>query len=398
MDSFLKKAQDKSFSTWLKGIRRTLHRYPEPSFEEFKTQAIISEILTQIKVPFKNKVAKTGIIADLNEDLGNAKGIALRADMDGLPVNEETGLPFASENPGFMHACGHDGHMAMLLGAIRLLKEEAPTLPIRFLFQPAEEKCGGAKAMIEEGALEGMTMIFGGHIDRHFPPGTISCSEGLICANTDSFEITISGTGGHAARPHEAVDCIVTASLLVMNIQVLVSREVDPLFPKVVTVGEIKGGHTHNCIAEKAVLKGTVRTTDQRMRDMVRQGLERMVHTTSHLYGAQGHIRWSNHYPAVINDPGSTAIALKAATSVVGEENIVPQDRPSLGGEDFSFYQQVIPGCFVRFGARKKGAEGIPAHSPRFDFDESVLPVGAAYLARVAVLAARCMEREGYGS
>ena len=375
-----------------------MHRYPEPSFEEFKTQAIISEILTQINVPFKKKVAKTGIIADLNDDRGNAKGIALRADMDGLPVNEETGLPFASENPGFMHACGHDGHMAMLLGAIRLLKEESPTLPIRFLFQPAEEKCGGAKAMIEEGALEGMTMIFGGHIDRHFSPGTISCNEGLICANTDSFEITISGTGGHAARPHETVDCIVTASLLVMNIQVLVSREVDPLFPKVVTVGEIKGGHTHNCIAEKAVLKGTVRTTDRRMRDMVRQGLERMVHTTSHLYGAQGHISWSDHYPAVINDPGSTAIALKAATSVVGEENIVPQDRPSLGGEDFSFYQQVIPGCFVRFGARKKSAEGIPAHSPRFDFDESVLPVGAAYLARVAVLAARCMERAGYDS
>ncbi len=394
MDRFLKKALQPSFKEWITTLRRVLHAHPEPSFEEYKTQEILAEALDELGVPYEKGLAKTGLLAELNP--GGGPYVALRADMDGLPMEERTGLEFSSKNPGFMHACGHDGHMAMLLGAIRLLKEETlPSGGIKFIFQPGEEKGGGARVMIEEGVLEGVSMIFGGHIDRHFAPGQIACDQGLICAYTDPFSVELKGQGGHAARPHETVDCIVVASLMVMEIQTLVSREIDPTYPTVVTVGEIHGGHAHNCIAERTTLRGTVRSTNEEIRKTLLRGLERLVHATGQLYGAETEFTWHPGYPPVINDPAGAAIAKRAASLIVGEENVVHQRYPSLGGEDFAFYLEKIPGCFVRFGAKKKGLEGVPAHSPYFDFDESILPIGAAFLARVAVEALK--EQRGMG-
>ncbi len=378
---------------WVTGVRRWLHRYPELSFEEFKTSAYVAKTLKTLGVPYQNNIAKTGLVAELGDLKGTGPCVALRADMDGLPIEEKTGLPFASLHPGKMHACGHDGHVAMLLGAAAILKNIRFDGKIKLIFQPAEEGEGGAQKMVEEGVLEGVDAIFGGHIDRHFRPGEIAVQPGLICAFTDTFRIEIKGKGGHAAKPHETVDSIVAASLLVMSIQTLVSREVDPAYPSVVTVGRIQGGSASNVIAEKAILEGTIRSTHSDIRHQIINGLKRMVRSMGDLYGAETTITLTEGFPPVINDPKASEIAAEAAAAVVGKEHVPGLKHPSLGGEDFSYFLKKVPGCFVRFGAAKRGLENVPAHSPYFDFDESALPFGAAFLAKVACRALEKLEK-----
>ena len=367
-------------------IRRRIHRYPELSFEEVRTSELIARELERMGISHRRGVAKTGIVAEMGTLEQGSRCVALRADMDALPIEEKTGLPFASRVPGKMHACGHDGHVAMLLGAAALLKDAGIPGRVRLLFQPAEEGVGGAKSMIEEGALSGVHAVFGGHIDRHFKVGEIAVQPGLICAYTDTFSIDITGKGGHAARPHETVDSIVVASLLVMSIQTLVSREVNPAYPSVVTVGHIQGGRAANVIADRAHMEGTIRTTHPGVRQTLLSGLDRMVRATGELYHAKACIRFFEGYPPVINHAEATGVARKAAALVVGERGVVQQPHPSLGGEDFSYFLQQVPGCFVRFGAKKEGVEGHPAHSPYFDFDERLLPVEASLLANTALM------------
>ncbi len=378
---------------WIKGVRRWLHRYPELCFEEVKTSAYIAETLKRLNIPFQNSIAKTGIIAELGDVKGSGPCVALRADMDGLPIEEKTGLPFSSLHPGKMHACGHDGHVAMLLGAAAILKNIRLDGKIRLIFQPAEEGEGGAEKMIEQGVLDGVDAIFGGHIDRHFKPGQIAVQPGLICAYTDTFRIEIRGKGGHAAKPHETIDSIVVASLLVMSLQTLVSREINPAYPSVVTVGSIRGGSAANVIAERAVLEGTIRTTHADVRQQVIKGLKRMVGSMAELYGAETTIEMTEGFPPVINDAKASDVAKEAAMAVVGKDHVPGLKHPSLGGEDFSYYLKKVPGCFVRFGAAKKGLEAVPAHSPYFDFDESALPFGSAFLAKVACRALEKLEK-----
>ncbi len=379
------------FEAWLRKIRREIHAWPELAYEEKRTATLICRELQALGLSPRFGIARTGVVVDI----GNGKPrVALRADMDALPLNEETGLPFASKRPGIMHACGHDGHVAMLLGAAALLVQDPPEGGVRLIFQPAEERGAGARAIMEEGALEGISFIFGGHIDRHFKVGEIAVNEGLICAFTDSFEVIINGKGGHAAWPQEAVDSIVVGSLLVVNFQTIVSREINPAHPSVITVGKFEGGSAHNVIAEKARLEGTIRSTDPETRRRIMDGLKRVARGLAEGHRAKIKLKIKEGYPPVINHPVATQIAREAAHQVVGPKGVVSQSHPSLGGEDFAFYLQKIPGCFVRLGAAKKGLENIPAHSPKFDFDERVLPLGARFFAKVARLAIEYLKKE----
>lgn len=374
---------------WMRDIRRHLHRYPELAFAEFATARFIAEQLGELGIPCREQVGRTGIVASLGRRETGAPCVALRADMDALPITEQTGLPFASETVGVMHACGHDGHVAMLLGAAALLKEKEAELPGRvvLIFQPAEEGDGGAQGMISEGALDGVGAIFAGHIDRNYPLGELVVQPGLISAFTDEFSIEIRSQGGHAAKPHETADSILAAGQLITGIQSIVAREVHPCLPAVITVGAIHGGSAPNVIASQVILEGTVRTTGPETRSVCLASLKRMTKAMEQLHRVETSFTLVEGYPPVINDPVASRIATEVAAGIVGQDKVKGQPLPSLGGEDFSFFLQKIPGCLVRFGARRIDGRDAPAHSPLFDFDEEILPIGALFLARTACAA-----------
>ncbi len=367
---------------WMRDIRQTIHQNPELSFQESKTAAYICAKLSEIGVESRRIVAGTGVVADLGPS-ESSLSVGLRADMDALPIQEGTGLPFASINPGIMHACGHDGHVAMLLGAASLLQQMNLPGRVRLLFQPAEEKGNGADAMIEAGAIDGLASIFGGHIDTHYSTGIITVDDGIICAYADPFIITLLGSSGHAARPHECKDTIVAAAGLITSLQSIVAREVDPNHAAVVTVGKVRAGEIHNVVAGEALIEGTIRSTDSDTRNRVLSALKRKVEGNASLYGVKADLVFPPALPALINTESSAALARLAASAVVDEKNVISQGPSSLGGEDFSFYLQKIQGCLVRFGAKKTDEAGH-AHSSTFDFDEDVLPIGAAWYANVA--------------
>jgi hippurate hydrolase len=381
--------EDKDFIARLVAFRRDLHRHPELSFQEERTAQQIEKGLDRLGISYRSGIGGTGIIAEIPA-AGGAPGprVALRADMDALPLQEETGLEFASLNDGVMHACGHDGHTAMVLGAAELLAaDRGLETPVRLLFQPAEERGSGALAMIEAGALDGVEMIFGGHVDRHYLTGQIVTHAGAVNASTDSFRVEIQGKGGHAARPHEGVDAVVVGSLLVMALQTIVSREVNPAHPSVVTVGRFDAGTASNVLAGRATLQGTIRAQDQFVRDHIVSSLHRIGESIGRLHNARIEVTIEEGTPPVVNPREMAEIAREAASRVVGGENAVPLHTTNMGGEDFAYYMQKIPGCYVRFGARAEGQEGFPAHSSKFDFDERVLAIGARYFHEVARLA-----------
>lgn len=376
---------------WVRAIRREIHAYPELAFQEYQTARLIQAKLQELRISFTADIGGTGIIAEIPpkpEPPGShCPTIALRADMDALPIEEKTGLPFSSKTAGVMHACGHDGHVAMLLGAAALIRQTSRPMRTLLIFQPAEEQGTGAKEMLASGKLDGVDAIFACHLDRHVRTGDIAVQPGLICAYTDEFFITICGHGGHAARPHETVDSIVVASLLVSSIQTLVSREVNPAYPSVVSVGRIKGGTAPNVIAEEAVLEGTIRCTHPEVRAQIISGLNRMVGAMATLYNARTTITFGGGLPPVVNAVSAAAMARSAAVDIIGEEHVTQQPHPSLGGEDFAYYSTAMPGCLVRLGAGRSDCATVPAHSPMFDFDEDALSVGTAFLARVALVA-----------
>ncbi|MGH7563485.1 MAG: M20 metallopeptidase family protein, partial [Gemmatimonadota bacterium] len=323
---------------------------------------------------------------------GDGTRVALRADIDALPIAEETGLSFASENPGAMHACGHDGHAAMLLGAVELLAGDPPPGPVRLIFQPAEEVGTGAKALVEAGALDGVASIFGGHLDIHFPAGTIFVTPGPVAASTDLLRVRITGRGGHAARPHEAVDAVVVASHLVLALQHVVSRGVDPAEAAVVTIGRLQAGDVANAIAGAALLEGSIRAFKADVRERLLAETERIARATAALHGATAEVEIEDGTPPVVNDELVTNLAREAAERVVGPERVAPLPGANMAGEDFSFYQESVPGCYVRYGARPAGP-AHPNHSSRFDFDEAALGWGTAWLAEVARVAGDNLRR-----
>lgn len=379
--------------SWMQKIRQTIHRNPELSSAEYVTAEYIASQLNGLGIGPLCRVTETGIVAEIGGRDPARPIVGLRADIDALPVTEKTGLPFASKVPGAMHACGHDGHVAMLLGAASLLCQIEFPGRIRFLFQPAEEKGNGAQRMITAGAIDGLAAIFGGHIDTHYPTGTITVDEGIICAYADPFVVHLAGSGGHAARPHECKDSIVAAAGLITALQTLVSREVDPNHGAVLTVGSIRAGQTHNVIASDAVIEGSLRSTHPDARRRLLAGLDRMVSSCAQTFGVAACLQFPEALPAVINDSFGTRVAREAASRVVAAEGVVSQGPASLGGEDFAFYLQKIPGCLVRFGASLDSQAG-PAHSSTFDFDEKVLAIGAAWYAQVALQFLQGMMKE----
>ena len=364
-------------------LRRHFHQHPELAYEEIQTAQRIMNELDQLGISYTYGGKGTAVVGCLTGDQ-NGPTIALRAEMDGLPCAESTGLPFASDVPDTMHACGHDVHMAMLLGGAALLKASPPLGSILFVFQPAEESGNGACAVLDDPALDGAEAIFAGHVTHHHSLGEIMVLPGTITAQANRFSISVRGKGGHGARPHEAVDAVVVTSLLITTLQTLVSREINPLHPSVVTIGSVQAGTAHNVIAEHASLEGTIRTTHPEAQKRIVDGLERMVRAVGDMHNAQITIKFGECCPPVINAERETRVARRAAERVVGTEGIVEQEHPSMGAEDFSFYLDRMPGCYVRFGARGVDDEYVPLHSPRFTVDETVLKIGAAFFEQVA--------------
>ena len=364
-------------------LRRTFHRYPELAFEERQTAAVIMEELRRLGIPFEYGGVGGGVVGRIAGGGEDAPTVALRADMDALPGEENTGLPFASQNPGKMHACGHDGHMAMVLGAAALLAAEPPPGNVVLIFQPAEERGGGARVMIKSGALAGVKAIFGGHLTRHYRVGEIMVASGTITAQSDGFTIRVQGRGGHGARPHEAVDAVVVTGLLIMAIQTLVSREINPAHPSVVTIGKVEAGSAGNVIADSATLSGSIRTMEPEVRNHIIQGLQRMGKAVGDLHNASIAVEIREGYPPVINTVRETEIARRAVVNILGDRGVAVMDQPSMGSEDFAYYLREIPGCYIRIGARREGWENIPLPSPGFAFDEEAMKVGAAFFDRV---------------
>lgn len=374
-------------------LRRDLHRHPELAWQEHRTTSRIIEELDRLGIPHRQPL-ETGVVAEI-EGPADVPAVALRADIDALPIQEETGLDFASEVDGAMHACGHDAHTAMLVGAAELLASAPDPLPapVRLIFQPAEELGTGALAMLKAGALDGVGAIFGGHVDGRFPTGAVVVAEGTVNASSDSFRISIRGRQGHAARPHETVDAVVVGSLIVIAVQTIVSREIDPAHPSVLSIGRFEAGSAANVIAGTATLEGTIRAQEVEVRDHLRRSLARVCDSVAQLHEAYIEFDLEEGTPPLVNREPMVGIAREAAEAVVDPQHVRHAVRgANMGGEDFSLYLEEVPGCYVRFGTRLPGSVGHPSHSSRFEIDERVMAPGAEWLAEVARRAGRTME------
>lgn len=359
-------------------VRRQLHELPEVSLEEFETTKAIRGWLEEENIRIADYPLKTGVIAEIG-GLRGGPVVALRADIDALPVQEETGLPFASKVPGKMHACGHDLHTAALLGAAYLLKAKERDLngTVRLIFQPAEEKAVGAGQVIASGALQGVQAIFGLHNKPELPVGTVGIKAGPLMAAADGFAVEVDGRGSHAAVPEAGIDPIVSAAHIVTALQTIVSRNIGALDSAVISVTRFQGGSSWNVIPDRAVFDGTLRTFDEKIREKVKARFEQVVHGVAQAYGTKATIRWIPGPPAVRNDPGWAKLAERTAEGL-GLNVVTP--LPSPAGEDFAFYQKHVPGLFVFLGT--SGPQEW--HHPAFDVDERALPVGASFLAALA--------------
>ena len=358
-------------------LRHELHQHPEIRFEEHWTASRISAFLEEAGVPFKSGFAGgTGIVATLQGRPG--KTLVLRADIDALELQETSGLPYASEIPNRMHACGHDGHMACLCGAAKALARHKDQLngTVRFVFQPAEELGAGGRRMVEEGVLDGADAAFALHVWPALPVGRIGVKDGTIMASADWFCINIQGRGCHGAHPDTGIDPVIVAAHITTALQTIVSRELAPTDPGVVTVGRIQAGVASNIISESAVMEGTFRALTPKVRDAIAQAIERIALNTAAAFRASASIRFGDDcYAPLINDPAMTAFARNVISKTFGANAIVEVDTPSMGAEDFAFYLQRVPGAMLWLG--NASAEGVSPmiHNPQFDFNDNAIPV-----------------------
>jgi amidohydrolase len=373
---------------WLSTLRRDLHRNPELSWQEEGTAKRLEHALTALGAADIVRVAGTGVLARIPGRRAGAPVVAIRGDIDALPIQETTGLPFSSEVAGVMHACGHDIHATWAVGAALLLRKAPADGDVLILLQPAEEAAEGASAVIRSGALDGVAAIFGAHVDRRYEVGQVVVQDGPLAASADFFRIELTGAGAHGARPHESADPIVGAATLIAALQTLVSRRLDPALPGVVTVATIHAGTADNIIPDHALLTGTVRAVDAASRALLIEELRHVSERVAEAHHLTARVTFDQGTPPVVNLPRPTAWAREAVRSVLGPGADVPLAGTNMGGEDFAFYLERMPGCFLRIGAREPGGPWLPAHSSGFYAAEESALVGAAVLAATARRAA----------
>jgi hippurate hydrolase len=375
----------------LVALRRDIHRHPELSLAERDTTARLLTALAAVGVTDVRRVGETGAVARVPGRTRSAPVVAVRGDIDALPIQEATDLPFASTVPGVMHACGHDVHASWAVGAAALLAANPADGDVLVVLQPAEEIGQGALAVLESGAVDDARAIFGGHVDRRFTVGQVVADDGPLAASADTFTIEIIGAGAHAARPHEARDPIVALAAVVTALQSIVARRLNPATPGVITVGTLTAGTASNIIPDRASATGTIRAVDPQSRALMQDELRRVTQSIASGLGTEARVTIDRGPPPVVNPEQQAAWAREAASAVVGPENVVPLGFLNLAAEDFSNYMERIPGCFLRIGARESGGPVIPAHSPTFVPAEDSLFVGAAVLAECARVASRSL-------
>ncbi len=384
------------------GIRRHLHAHPEPSREEIKTSQYVAQLLSEAGLDAQLCRDGLGVIASatLGEPAADAPVIAIRADLDALRIQDTKTTPYASQTPGLCHACGHDAHATIVLGAAMCVaacsREPAesrgdmsanrPGVKLRFLFQPAEETSDGARWLVEQGAVDGVDAILGIHVDPECPLGTVGIRYGTLTANCDEVEIGVEGKGGHSARPHHTLDPIAAAAQLVCSLYEFLPRSVDSRCPAVFSVGKIAGGSLPNVIPDRVEIRGSLRTLDGDTRTVLKDRIEEIVHGVKELSGASIHLRFLTPIDAVNNDPRVTAALEESSRRVLGDEAVRTIPHPSMGGEDFSGYLTRVPGALLRIGCAPPGFAAPFLHATDFDIDERTIALGTRILLRAALI------------
>ncbi|WP_428535051.1 M20 aminoacylase family protein [Rhodopila sp.] len=363
--------------------RRHLHADPELSMQEIRTSAMVRAKLAEFGVDeIISGMATHGVVGVIRAGASD-RAIGLRADMDALPIHEESGLPHASRNPGVMHACGHDGHTSMLLGAAKYLTQTRNfDGTVYLIFQPAEEFEGGANVMVKDGLFERCPMqkVFGLHNWPEMTAGTFLWRTGPVMAAVGFFEITVTGKGSHGASPHQGIDPIMVSAQIIGALQTIVSRSIEPIEGGVVSVGSIAGGDAYNILPERVVMKGTARWYQPKVGDQIEAGMTRLVRGIADSFGASAELRFFRHAPATVNDAEATALALDAAKAVAGADRVCEMRAPTMGGEDFAYMLNAKQGAYLMLGGGR-GIDDALLHHPRYDFNDEILPVGAAWWA-----------------
>lgn len=369
-------------------LRETIHMYPEDGFSEFTTSKIIIEELEKLGIKVQKNVAKTGVVG-LIEGKYPGKTVLLRADMDALKIQEQADVEYKSKIDGMMHACGHDGHVAGLLGAAMILNELKDNLHgnVKLVFQPAEERDGCALPMIEEGVLENpkVDAAFAAHLWGYLNEGEVHLKEGPMMASPDIFNIKVIGKGGHGAVPQESIDPIVITCQIVNSLQTIVSRKINPLDPVVITCGRIQGGDCHNVIPNEVELEGTIRTFNEETRNWVPKVMEDLIRGITTSQGAAYEFKYEPKYPALINDKYMTSFAKESLKKVVGEENVFDLKEPNMGGEDFAYFAQKVPSAFIFVGIANNKSEPVIHHNPYFKWDSKNVGILAQSLSQIAI-------------
>ena len=381
MDYLKIKEESKSISDWIVKIRRELHEHPELMYEEFRTSELIRRELDKLDIQYRHPIAETGVLASIGN--GNGPCVALRADMDALPIHEETDIPFKSKIDGKMHACGHDCHVSMLLGAAKLLKNKESEIngTIKLLFQPAEEGGAGGKLMREEGALENpeVERIFGLHVWPQMPSGQIGSREGTFLAATSSLSLTVKGVGGHAAVPQLTKDPVLTSARIITNLQSIISRELDPLESGVVSITVINGGNASNVIPSEVKVKGTLRSLTMDGLKELQKRVKEIAEGIAQTHGCEANVEYvGNDYPPTVNDSEMWKFAKNIGIELLGDDNVSDLDAV-MGGEDFAYYTEKVKGCFVVLGMNNPDIDATySVHHPMFKADEDALHIGTA--------------------